>query len=100
MKPLRTDALKKGKDVLLALKQYGPLTRKTLQLVVPTIKDERNFRRTLARLSEKSLIQKRYELINGAKGTIYQLNQDLHFRNILSQLLECQPDDLKQREFR
>lgn len=92
--------IKKGKEVLNALKEYGPLTRKTLSQIVPGIKDERNFRRTLAGLSEKNIISKRFENINGGQATVYQLNQNSGVRDILAAYLNCQSVDLEQKDFR
>jgi hypothetical protein len=92
--------IRKGKEVLNALKEYGPLTRKTLSEIVPSIKDDRNFRRTLARLSDKNLISKRFEYINGGQATVYQLNQNSGVRDILATYLGCQSVDLEQKEFR
>lgn len=92
--------LRKSKEVLEVLREYGPLTRKTLSLIIPSIKDERNFRRTLAVLSDRKLICKRFENINGGHATIYQLNQNERVRDILSAFLKCSSDELRQREFR
>lgn len=100
MSTVKFNKIKKGNDVLIALKNYGPLTRKTLSQLVPGIKNERNFRRTLNLLCEKKLINKRFENLNGGQGTVYQLNQNEGIRNILSAYLDCQSDDLLQREFR
>jgi len=92
--------IRKGKEVLNALKNYGPLTRKTLSQIVPDIKNERNFRRTLTVLSHKNLICKRFENINGGQATVYQLNQNSRVRDILARYLECQSCDLEQKDFR
>lgn len=92
--------IRKGKEVLFALKDYGPLTRKTLSQIVPNIKDDRNFRRTLAVLSEKNLICKRFENINGGQATVYQLNQNSGVRDILAAYLDCLACDLEQKDFR
>jgi len=92
--------IRRGKEVLSALKDYGPLTRKTLSQIVPNIKDERNFRRTLSVLSDKNLICKRFENINGGQATVYQLNQNVGVRNILAAYLDCQANDLEQKDFR
>jgi len=92
--------IKKGNDVLLALKNYGPLTRKTLSQIVPSIKNERNFRRTLNLLCRKKIVCKRFENLNGGQSTVYQLNQNLGTRDILSAYLNCKSEDLLQKDFR
>lgn len=92
--------IKKGNDVLLALKKYGPMTRKTLALIVPSIKNERNFRRTLSLLCDRKLVSKRFENLNGGQTTVYQLNQNQGIRNILATYLDCKSEDLMQRDFR
>lgn len=92
--------VKKGNDVLLALKKYGPMTRKTLALIVPTIKNERNFRRTLNLLCARKLVSKRFENLNGGQATVYQLNQNQGIRNILAAYLDCKSEDLMQKDFR
>jgi len=92
--------IRKGHDVLLALKEYGPMTRNTLVQVVPTIKNERNFRRTLNLLFERQLICKRFENLNGGQATVYQLNQNQGIRDILAAYLDCQTEELLQKEFR
>ncbi len=100
MSEVKIKSLKKGNDVLLALKNYGPLTRKTLSQIIPGIKSERNFRRTLNLLCDKKLVSKRFENLNGGQATIYQLNQNEGVRNILSTYLDCQSEELLQKEFR
>lgn len=92
--------IKKGNDVLLALKNYGPLTRKSLSQIASSIKSERNFRRTLNLLCEKKFICKRFENLNGGQATVYQINQNQGIRDILSVYLNCQSEELIQRDFR
>ncbi len=92
--------MKKSKDILLALKKYGVMSRKTLQKVVPDIKKERNFRNYLKNLCQKQLIVKRLENINGSVGVFYQLNQSEKIREILAKHLGCDSNQLRQREYR
>lgn len=100
MKKLNLNQMKKSRDILLALKQYGVMSRKTLQKVVPDIKKERNFRIYLKNLCQKQLIVKRLENINGSVGVFYQLNQSEKIREILAAYLDCEPNQLWQREYR
>ena len=100
MKKLNLNQMKKSKDILLALKKYGVMSRKTLQKVVPDIKKERNFRNYLKNLCQKQLIVKRLENINGSVGVFYQLNQSEKIREILAQYLGCDLNQLRQREYR
>ena len=100
MKDLKLHQLKKSKDILLALKQYGVMSQKTLQKVVPDIKKERNFRAYLKNLCAKNLVVKRLDQLNGFAGVFYQLNQKPKIREILVQYLDCEANELKQREFR
>ncbi len=100
MKKLNLNQMKKSRDILLALKQYGVMSRKTLQKVVPEIKKERNFRIYLKNLCQKQLIIKRLENINGSVGVFYQLNQSEKFREILATYLDCDSNQLRQREYR
>lgn len=100
MKKLNLNQMKKSRDILLALKKYGVMSRKTLQKIVPDIKKERNFRIYLKNLCQKQLIVKRLENINGSVGVFYQLNQSEKFREILAKYLGCDPNQLRQREYR
>lgn len=100
MRDLKLHQLKKSKDILLALKKYGVMNQKTLQQVVPSIKKERNFRVYLKRLCAKGLIVKRLDQLNGFTGVFYQINQKPKVREILAHYLDCQSNDLRQREFR
>ncbi len=100
MKKLNLNQMKKSKDILLALKKYGVMSRKTLQKVVPDIKKERNFRNYLKNLCQKQLIVKRLENINGSVGVFYQLNQSEKIREVLATYLGCDPNQLRQREYR
>ncbi len=100
MKKLNLNQMKKSKDILLALKKYGVMSRKTLQKVVPDIKKERNFRNYLKNLCQKQLIVKRLENINGSVGVFYQLNQSEKIREILAKHLGCDSNQLRQREYR
>lgn len=100
MNDLKLHQLKKSKDILLALKQYGVMSQKTLQTVVPDIKKERNFRIYLKSLCAKGLVVRRLDQLNGFTGVFYQLNQKPKVREVLAQYLDCNTDDLKQREFR
>ncbi len=99
MKNIKIQRIKKGNDVLLALKKYGPMTRKTLMQVVPSIKNDRNFRRTLNLLCLRKLINKRFENLNGGQATVYQLNQNQGIREILMAYLDCKSEELNQRDF-
>lgn len=100
MNHAKLNRIKKGIDVLLALKNYGPLTRTSLSQISPSIKNERNFRRTLNLLCEKKLVCKRFENLNGGQATVYQINQNQGIRDILSAYFNCQSEELIQRDFR
>lgn len=100
MKKVRLSHLKKSRDILIALKKYGVLNRRTIQQLVPSIKNERNLRSYLRNLQARRLIVKRFDSINGVTGTFYQLNQKPKIREALAQYLDCQVSEIQQREYR
>lgn len=92
--------IRKGKLILEALQKYGVMNRKTLQTVVPGIKDRRSFQRTLKNLYDRKLLVKRYDYFGGNVGVFYQLNQKSFIREALAGYLALKPDDLKQKDLR
>lgn len=92
--------IRKGKLILEALLKYGIMNRRTLQQVVPEIKDHRNFRRTLTNLCGRGLIVKRYDYINENRGVFYQLNQKSFIREVLATYLDTQAKMIEQKQLR
>jgi len=99
MNDLKLYQIKKGREILVALKRYGIMNRKTLQKVVPSIKHQRNFRRTLESLCERQLIVKKYDTVFGITGIFYQLNQRPRIREMLAHYLDCEAEHVKQRQY-
>lgn len=92
--------IRKGKFILEALLKYGVMNRRTLQTVVPEIKDSRNFRRTLKNLCDRKLIVKRYDTINDYQAVFYQLNQKSYIREALASFLDTQAERIQQKDIR
>jgi hypothetical protein len=92
--------IRKGKLILEALLKYGVMNRRTLQTVVPEIKDSRNFRKTLKNLLDRKLIVKRYDTINDYIAVFYQLNQKSFIREALASYLDTQSEVIQQKELR
>lgn len=76
------------------------MNRRTLQTVVPEIKDSRNFRKTLKNLLDRKLIVKRYDTINDYIAVFYQLNQKSFIREALASYLDTQSERIQQKELR
>lgn len=94
--------LKKGRDVLIVLKEHGVLSYRTLKLLTPGIRYDRNRRKILEILLKKRLIVKRIQCFEPEKSymNFYQLNQKLEVREVLSQYFNCTPDNLRQLQWR
>jgi hypothetical protein len=94
--------LKKGRDVLIVLKEHGVLSCRTLKLLTPGIRYDRNRRKILEMLLKKRLIVKRIQRFEPGKSymNFYQLNQQPEIREVLSQYLNCTSDDLRQLQWR
>lgn len=94
--------LKKGRDVLITLKKYGVLNYRSLKLLTPTIRHDRNRRKILDTLLKKRLIVKRIQRFESEKSymNFYQLNQRLEAREALSKYLNCTADDVRQLQWR
>lgn len=94
--------LKKGRDVLVTLKEYGVLNYRILKLLTPTIRYDRNRRKILDTLLKKRLIVKRIQRFESENSymNFYQLNQRLEAREALSKYLNCTADDVRQLQWR
>lgn len=94
--------LKKGCDVLVTLKEYGVLNYRTLKLLTPTIRYDRNRRKILDTLLKKRLIVKRLHRFESENSymNFYQLNQRLEAREAISKYLNCTADDIRQLQWR
>lgn len=92
--------IRKGKFILEALLKYGIMNRQTLQVVVPEIKDKRNFQKVLKNLLDRKLIVKRYDHFSQNIGAFYQLNQSSFAREALGKYLNQDPNRLLQKDLR
>lgn len=86
--------LKTGREILLALKTYGPLSPRSLQFVLDGASSGKVFL-ALNRLSKLGLIQTisyKHEKTNGA---YYYLDSRFDRRFLMAEFLNCSADDLK-----
>jgi hypothetical protein len=86
--------LKTGREVLLALKTYGPLSPRSLRFVLDGASSSK-VKLALMRLSKLGLIQQisyKHEKTNGA---YYYLDSRFDKRILMAELLGCAADDLK-----
>ncbi len=86
--------LKTGREILLALKTYGPLSPRSLRFVLDGASASK-VKLALMRLSRLGLIQKiayKYEKTNGA---YYYFDSRFDRRFLMAELLGCSADDLK-----
>lgn len=100
MSPFNFHEIRKGKLILEALMKYGVMNRRTLQAVVPEIKNSRNFRKTLKNLCDRKLVVKRHDSIGDYIAVFYQLNQKSFIREALAYYLDAQPEQLQQKDLR
>ena len=89
----------RSKEILSLLSLYGPLSSRTLMnLMTPAIK-ERRLLDSLARLKRKEFIQSRFEKVFAGTGTFYQITQAEDARSMVSKILNCNAEYLKQPQF-
>ena len=90
----------RGVQILNLLKVHGPLSfRGIKQMLEPEIKDRR-LHSALARFVKNKLITKRFEKLFRGYGIFYQLSQSEVSRTKLAQVLQCEPKELAQPDFR
>lgn len=86
--------LKTGREVLLALKTYGPLSPRSLRFVLDGASTSK-VKLALMRLSKLGLIQKISYKHESTNGAYYYLDSRFDRRLLMADLLECAADDLK-----
>lgn len=90
----------RSKQVLLLLKEYGPLSFRGLRsMIEPAIK-ERRLHDTLARLVKRGFVVRRHERLFRGAGIFYQLCQTASARLKMADLLDCSAENLLQPQFR
>lgn len=90
----------RGGQILRILKSYGPLSLKGISEIIAPAMKERRLQDSLKRLVAKGFVTKRFEKLFGRAGIFYQLSQDERYFEEIAKLLQCQPSDLKQPQFR
>lgn len=90
----------RGPQVLAILKSNGPLSFYGLSSLVTPPMTAPRLHETLGRLLKKKLIVKRHEKVYRGHGTFYQIPQELPKRRAVANILECEPDVLRQFQYR
>jgi hypothetical protein len=66
----------RSKQILKLLAEHGPLSSRTLQIILQPAIQSRRLRDSLKRLSDRGYISRRYDRIFGGAGCVYQITRD------------------------
>ena len=86
--------LRTGREILLALKTYGPLSQRTLRFILGNPSTGK-VKESLKRLHKLKLIQKVFYRYEERFGVYYYIDSRFDKRLLVADLLKCNADDLK-----
>lgn len=84
---------RRGKEILRVIKDHGPLSIDLLHRMVQPQMSKKNLRKSLQVLKRKNLVEPALSTTN---SPFYMTSQSCPSRQCTSQILDCNPDDIKQ----